>query len=70
MLGNEPTRALGSASQDPDVAVAQGRRGPSGDGGVTGIAASTAIGSSGSGTLNSNSRYPTAARADGTDWSA
>jgi hypothetical protein len=70
MLGNEPARAFGRASQDPDVPVAQGCSGPSGHGAVTGSAASTAIGSSGSGSLKSKSRYPIAARADGTDWSA
>jgi len=69
MLGNEPTRPFGGSSEDPDVPVAHGCRGPSGDDG-TGSVASTAIGSSGSGSLRSTSRYPSAARADETDWSA
>jgi len=69
MLGNEPTRPFGGSSEDPDVPVAHGCRGPSGDDG-TGSAASTAIGSSGSGSLRSKSRYPSAARADESDWSA
>jgi hypothetical protein len=66
----EPTRAFGCASQDPDVPVAHGRRGSPGDVGLTGSATSTAIGSSGSGSLKSKSRYPSVSRADETDWSA
>jgi hypothetical protein len=69
MLGDEPARAFGGSRQDADVPVAHGCRGSCGDGG-TGSVASTAIGSSGCGSLNSKSRYPSAARADGTDWSA
>jgi hypothetical protein len=69
MLGNEPPGPFGGSSQDPDVPVAHGCRGPCGNGG-TGSAASTAIGISGSDSLNSKSRYPSAACADGTDWSA
>ena len=69
MLGDEPPRPFGGSSQDSDVPVAHGCRGPCGSGG-TGSAASTAIGISGSDSLNSNSRYPSAACADGTDWSA
>ena len=67
MLDNEPPCPFGGSSEDPDVPVAHGCRGPCGHGG-TGSAASTAIGSSGS--LNSKSRYPSAACADETDWSA
>jgi hypothetical protein len=56
MVGHQPARAIGGPAQYADVPVAHGCRGPWRPEASVGSATSTAIGSSGNGSVNSKRR--------------